>query len=174
MNDEMKMKFDIVFVSFDEDHASFDEYFHEMPWKARPFQGLFFSLDLFDTIAIDLDFDEIRSIPEKFDVNGIPSFVVLSSTGDIITKEGVVEVEIGEDQALSQWIEGKSLFWSREAKPSEFVWKESVCSRCYFKPIIGDKYSCANEDCRFDLCDECFGKKSSSHEHSLLESLVPK
>jgi nucleoredoxin len=37
---EMKDKFDIVFISWDEDEESFKEYFSEMPWKALPFAGL--------------------------------------------------------------------------------------------------------------------------------------
>ena len=32
-------KLDIVFISSDEDQASFDECFREMPWKALPFSG---------------------------------------------------------------------------------------------------------------------------------------
>ena len=40
MNDEMKNKLDIVFVSSDEDQSGFDEYFKEMPWKALPFSGM--------------------------------------------------------------------------------------------------------------------------------------
>jgi hypothetical protein len=31
--------FDIVFISADEDHESFSEYYQDMPWKAIPFEG---------------------------------------------------------------------------------------------------------------------------------------
>jgi len=41
VNNELKDKLDIVFVSCDEDQAAFDEYFKEMPWKALPFSGMF-------------------------------------------------------------------------------------------------------------------------------------
>ena len=40
IRDELKDKFDIVFISWDKDQSSFDEYFKEMPWKALPFSGL--------------------------------------------------------------------------------------------------------------------------------------
>ncbi|CAF3564612.1 unnamed protein product [Rotaria sp. Silwood2] len=40
IKNELKDKFDIVFISCDEDQASFDEYFKEMPWKALPFSGI--------------------------------------------------------------------------------------------------------------------------------------
>ncbi len=35
----MKDKFDIIFISWDEDEQSFKEYFQDMPWKALPFSG---------------------------------------------------------------------------------------------------------------------------------------
>ncbi len=41
INNEIKDKLDIVFVSWDENQADFDEYFKEMPWKALPFSGMF-------------------------------------------------------------------------------------------------------------------------------------
>jgi len=41
INNEIKDKLDIVFVSRDKDQAAFDEYFKEMPWKAIPFSGMF-------------------------------------------------------------------------------------------------------------------------------------
>ena len=39
LNDEMKSKFDIIFLSWDENEEDFKEYFKEMPWKALPFSG---------------------------------------------------------------------------------------------------------------------------------------
>lgn len=39
LNDEKKKKFEIVFVSSDEDEPSFKEYFQTMPWKALPYAG---------------------------------------------------------------------------------------------------------------------------------------
>jgi thiol-disulfide isomerase/thioredoxin len=40
VDNKIKDKLDIVFVSCDEDQADFDEYFKEMPWKALPFSGM--------------------------------------------------------------------------------------------------------------------------------------
>ncbi len=40
MNNEIKDKFDIVFVSSDKDQDAFNEYFKEMPWKALPYSGM--------------------------------------------------------------------------------------------------------------------------------------
>jgi nucleoredoxin len=36
---ELKHKFDIVFLSWDHDQESFDHYYQEMPWKALPYSG---------------------------------------------------------------------------------------------------------------------------------------
>ncbi|CAF3576239.1 unnamed protein product [Rotaria sp. Silwood1] len=36
---ELQDRFDIVFVSSDQDEKSFNEYFQTMPWKAMPFSG---------------------------------------------------------------------------------------------------------------------------------------
>ena len=41
VDNEIKEKLDIVFISCDEDQAAFDGYFKEMPWKALPFSGMF-------------------------------------------------------------------------------------------------------------------------------------
>jgi hypothetical protein len=41
MNNEIKSKLDIVFISWDQDQETFDEYFNDMPWKALPFHGMF-------------------------------------------------------------------------------------------------------------------------------------
>lgn len=37
---ELTDKFDVVFVSWDEDQESFDEYLQDMPWKALPYSGM--------------------------------------------------------------------------------------------------------------------------------------
>jgi nucleoredoxin len=40
VQNELKDKFDIIFVSWDKNQSSFDEYFKEMPWKALPYFGM--------------------------------------------------------------------------------------------------------------------------------------
>lgn len=47
--EEIKNKFDIVFVSSDHDQDGFDYYYKEMPWKAVPFSGNL--VDIFTTFA---------------------------------------------------------------------------------------------------------------------------
>ncbi|GMI52462.1 hypothetical protein TeGR_g14590 [Tetraparma gracilis] len=52
---------ELVFVSSDRDEAAFDEYFAEMPWLALPYA----------------DRDAKSALSKMFDVDGIPSLVVL-------------------------------------------------------------------------------------------------
>jgi len=62
----------IVFVSSDRDDSSFQEYFNEMPWAALPF------------IKSDLK----AALSTKYDVSGIPCFVILDPSGETITLDG--------------------------------------------------------------------------------------
>jgi len=64
---------DIVFATADEDEDSFKEYFNEMPWKAIPFS----------------EKDRVRSLGEKYPVDGIPSLIVLSATCEVISNDNV-------------------------------------------------------------------------------------
>ncbi|CAF4476628.1 unnamed protein product, partial [Didymodactylos carnosus] len=64
--------FDIVFVSGDTDQASFDEYYKEMPWKAIPFADR--------TLAEKLN--------EKYEIQGIPSLIILKPDGSVLTADG--------------------------------------------------------------------------------------
>lgn len=63
---------EVVFVSSDQDESSFKSYYDQMPWLALPFSN-----------------SDVKSrLGQKFNVEGIPSLVVLDSNGDLITTEG--------------------------------------------------------------------------------------
>ncbi|CAF4033577.1 unnamed protein product, partial [Rotaria sp. Silwood1] len=156
LNKEVKDKLDIVFISWDEDQAAFDEYFKEMPWKAVPFS----------------DRDRSNTLGEKFNVNGIPSLVVLSSTCEKITSDGVKEVRAASNKALDLWSQGKRLFWSREAREGEYVWEDTTCDSCYMSPLIGSRHGCTHKECNINLCETCL--PNNKHEHPLVEYLIPK
>ncbi|KAG6468134.1 probable nucleoredoxin 1 [Zingiber officinale] len=66
-------KFEIVFISADEDKESFTDYFSEMPWLAIPFE----------------DSDVRDNLNDLFDVGGIPYLVVLDADGKVLTTEVV-------------------------------------------------------------------------------------
>jgi nucleoredoxin len=59
--------FEIVFASSDRDKDQFDEYFGEMPWLAIPFQDA-----------------RIAALSDRFDVQGIPSFVILDPDRNVV------------------------------------------------------------------------------------------
>jgi thiol-disulfide isomerase/thioredoxin len=109
---------------------------------------------------------------EKFNVEGIPSLVVLSSTCEIITSDGVDEIRAESNEALQKWSQGKRLFWSREAREGEYVWEGTTCTQCHMSPLIGPRHGCTNRECDVDLCETCL--PTNKHEHPLVEYLLPK
>lgn len=61
----------VVFLSADHDSEGFDEYYAEMPWAAVPFAA-----------------DARESVPEKFEVAGIPRVVVLNAAdGTVVNND---------------------------------------------------------------------------------------
>ena len=110
---------------------------------------------------------------EKFQIDGIPTLVILSSSGDLITAEGVAELNMASERALRQWCQGKRLFWSRDANESseEHVWKEITCTACFMSPLLGARRGCLHAECHVDLCETCSAK--TSHDHPLVEYLIP-
>lgn len=64
--------FEIIFSSSDQDEESFKEYFAEMPWLAIPYA----------------DRKRDSALSQYFNVEGIPTFVILDANNNIITKNG--------------------------------------------------------------------------------------
>ncbi|XP_054857923.1 nucleoredoxin [Eublepharis macularius] len=69
-------KFEIVFVSADRSEDSFKQYFSEMPWLAVPYA------------------DEARRsrLNRLYGIQGIPTLIILDPKGEVITRQGRVEV----------------------------------------------------------------------------------
>lgn len=65
-------KFEIIFVSSDQDQAAFDEYYGSMPWTALPYG----------------ERDTKASLSKKYKVSGIPTLVILNADAATITKDG--------------------------------------------------------------------------------------
>jgi nucleoredoxin len=63
--------FELVFVSGDRDAAQFREYFATMPWLALPFEE-----------------KRYEALSSHFEVEGIPTLVLLSPEGKVITTKG--------------------------------------------------------------------------------------
>lgn len=60
--------FEIIFASSDKDKGQFDEYFGEMPWLALPFKD-----------------PRKEALSDRFDVEGIPFFVILDPELNVVT-----------------------------------------------------------------------------------------
>ncbi|XP_059722253.1 nucleoredoxin [Haemorhous mexicanus] len=73
---ESGQKFEILFVSADRSEDSFKQYFSEMPWVAVPYA------------------DEARRsrLNRLYGIQGIPTLIVLDPKGEVITRQGRVEV----------------------------------------------------------------------------------
>ena len=89
----------------------------------------------------------------------------------MITPDGVEEYFASKDQAMHRWLEGKRLFWTREAKENEFTWQGVTCNECFMSPIVGSRYGSTNGDESIDLCATCSEKKKDSKS---FEYLTPK
>ncbi|XP_021093873.1 nucleoredoxin isoform X1 [Heterocephalus glaber] len=84
---EAGQKFEIVFVSADRSEESFKQYFSEMPWLAVPYT------------------DEARRsrLNRLYGIQGIPTLIVLDPQGEVITRQGRVEVLNDEDCREFPW-----------------------------------------------------------------------
>jgi nucleoredoxin len=80
--------FEIVFASSDRDQGAFDEYFKEMPWLAIPYA----------------DRDRKTDLSDYFEVQGIPTFVILDPEGKVVTDDGRSAVMSDKEGAEFPWI----------------------------------------------------------------------
>lgn len=74
--------FEIVLVSSDRDQTEFDAHFNTMPWLALPFG---------DPTA--------KTLTKYFDIQGIPSLVILGPDGKILTKQGRNLINLYQENA---------------------------------------------------------------------------
>uniref|UniRef100_A0A1D1YRC0 protein-disulfide reductase n=1 Tax=Anthurium amnicola TaxID=1678845 RepID=A0A1D1YRC0_9ARAE len=77
-------KFEVVFVSFDENQESFDHFHSCMPWPAIPFSDLLSK----------------KNLTHKFQIEGIPSLVILNPQGETMHMDAVDLVYKYGDQAF--------------------------------------------------------------------------
>ncbi|CAF3680304.1 unnamed protein product [Rotaria sp. Silwood1] len=156
-NSEIEDKLEIVFISYDEDQADFDEYFKTMPWKALPYS----------------DRDRSKILRDKFYVKDMPALIIFTPTREGTVFDGVDFIRgVYHGNAVRNWSKGKCLFRSREAHEGEYIWDGIICHQCYMSPIIGSRHGCIDKNCYIDLCETCLLK--TGHKHPLIEYLVPK
>lgn len=81
--------FEIVFASWDQSKAEFEEYFHEQPWLALPYET---SKQI------------IEQLGTKYQVRSIPTLLVFGPDGNLITKEGRMSVVRDPQGQSFPWI----------------------------------------------------------------------
>jgi len=135
----------IVFVSCDEDEESFNEYRSTMPWPAVPLNSS-------------------ALLTAYFQFSSIPSLIIVSSDGKVLTRRGDGDVSRKGVEALKTWGQGEKM-----APPSadEYEWTAVSCDGCKMVPLIGKRYQCSTCG-NYDLCSAC---EKKGHEHPL--ELIP-
>ena len=78
------IKFEIVFVSLDKDADSFHKYFSDMPW-----------------VAVEFTEGVCQRLSTQFDVNGVPTLVLINVKSGTFTVNGVELVKAGATLASS-------------------------------------------------------------------------
>lgn len=79
--------FELVFASSDKDEKQFSEYYGTMPWLALPFS----------------DRERKNKLSKQFNVQGIPTLVVVDSDGSLITADGRTGVDEDPSGADFPW-----------------------------------------------------------------------
>jgi hypothetical protein len=97
-----------------------------------------------------------------FCLKGIPSLIILSSDGKILSRKGRDEVGRRGVEALNAWAKGEKL---ARPSPDQYQWEYVSCDGCSMSPIIGLRYICSTCG-NYDLCEEC-QKKGHQHELTL-------
>jgi len=137
-------KFEIIFASGDQDESSCMEYFSKMPWKAFPFGDKRESL-----------------LKQKFQVRGIPTLVLVSSSGKVISTQGRSLIE--EEPEAFPWLpkplspigmasvdilnnQPVLLLFPQEAKKSELVEMLEGVAEEYAKKFEEKKKKGADEE----------------------------
>ena len=110
------------------------------------------------------DHDQSKYINEQFNIENIPSLIVLSSSCEVISLDGISDINTASKDAFRHW--------SRKKHENKHIWDEVTCTQCSMNPLIGTRYGCAYRECDTDLCETCSLK--NEHEHPLIEYLVPR
>ena len=109
-----------------------------------------------DDGSLILDRSRAAKLEEKFEIEGIPTLVILSADGKIVSKDGTGDVRDKGLEALQLWSN------SNASVLNEHKWIGVSCHGCQMNPLVGERYNCSTCD-NYDLCAAC-QKKGHPHE----------
>jgi|EP00670_Eutreptiella_braarudii_P010037 thiol-disulfide isomerase/thioredoxin len=105
---------EVVFVSRDNDDATFKDYYATMPWTALPFS----------------EKNARETLQKKFNISGIPTLVILDTDGQSITTDG--------RGAVTKDPTGKDFPWKSGSKADDKKGKDGGKETHGFKKFLGD------------------------------------
>lgn len=81
--------FEVIFVSLDKSKHKFERYYKDMPWPAVPFE----------------DKETVKKLAAKYNVQSIPNLVLVDDDGNVIKKEGYLELAQSSNPAevIESW-----------------------------------------------------------------------
>ncbi|CAK4616280.1 hypothetical protein LEN26_002338 [Aphanomyces euteiches] len=146
MMQEKQTPFEVVFISWDNNQEEFDEYFGEMPWTAIPYA----SRDIQETLN------------KKYNVESIPTFILLDEFGQVINRNARKKVEkdpTGADfpyqpktfaQLLgNNFLQGETGSATVDALANKHLglyFSASWCGPCQnFTPLLAEAYESAKQ-----------------------------
>lgn len=97
---------------------------------------------------------------EKFQVEGIPTLIILSADGKILNQDGTDDIREKGVDALQAWSKGGS------QAADGHKWVGVSCKECQMNPLVGQRFYCSTCD-DYDICSTC-EKKGHPHELKLM------
>ncbi|CAF3211866.1 unnamed protein product, partial [Rotaria sp. Silwood2] len=108
--------------------------------------------------------DRKKNLSEKFKVEGIPTLVVLSADGSLLSPDGSDDIDSKGPDAIRSWLKEKP---KSSAVQQEYLWPGVSCNGCQMNPLVGERHKCSKCD-DYNLCSAC---QKKGHEHEL--TIVP-
>jgi len=148
---------EIVFVSSDQNEATFTEYWADMPWKALEFSQR----------------DTKKNLGKVFDVSGIPALILLDENGKLLTTDGRTAIMASPLEKLRTFEADKA---ETAAKLEVIVGglPDTITHDCHEHPLVkqrdpygprgwgcdvcdgvGDGWAYRCVECRFDAHPKC-------------------
>ncbi|KAL1828744.1 hypothetical protein DCAR_0208001 [Daucus carota subsp. sativus] len=145
--------FELVFISFDHDQTSFDDYFSTMPWLALPFGD--------PRKASLTSLFKMRSIPKLVAI-GVSGKTVTTDAQDLVmlhgsdtypfTEQHIKEIEAEHEEMAKGWPQKVKNALDEKHELDLTRYRIYVCQKC---GKDGKVWAFRCEECNFDLHPQC-------------------